>query len=403
MLIVRNTLPQLKSTCLVSIMNFLRPIAHWKPSDSTVQIRFGDVESDWILMPLDSEVNINKLLSLELTFAWVSEAREIDPEIVRNALSRTGRFPAVFNGGATRYGLIAESNSFSIDSPWYDLLEENLPKNWEYFIQPGAMDPAADWKQYLPVEYYPDLIESNTDDWVHQYVNNEYGPSLSGQAVYKSSFKTDFHVASGELNPIPLMPLVVGFDFARFPAAVILQVDPRGRLMVLDEVFHENMGVEMFTNEFVLPLLASERFRRCPHYAVGDPSGLSKSQIGEENVFDALTRIGLASYPAATNLIPPRLRAVEKWLIQQRDGGPAMMIDPRCRTLIQGFQSRYRFKVKTNGQVDDKPDKQRPWADVHDALQYGCLGTMKSVQTRAIRRMQPNVAPQRAISPGAWT
>jgi hypothetical protein len=403
MLVVRNTMPQLKTTCLVSIMQFLRPIAEWRPSDSTVRIRFGDVESDWLMLPLDTEQNIQRLLSLELTFCWVSEAREVDPEMVKNALSRCGRFPAMNHGGATRYGLIAESNSFRTDSPWYPLLEEELPQNWEYFVQPGALDPEADWLQYLPPDYYSDLIESNTPEWVDQYIHNQYGESLDGQAVYKHSFNRNFHVSEKPLTPLPTRPIVVGMDFGRWPAAVVCQMDMRGRLLVLAEVEHENTGVERFTNDLLLPLLASDRFRTCPHYVVGDPSGVSRAEVGEESVFDALKRLGLPAYPAMTNAIQPRLRSVEKFLLQQRDGGPALLVDPSCRVLIQGFQSKYRYKRKTDGSTEDKPDKQRPWADVHDALQYACLGTSKAIQTRALRRMTPREYKSNQIPTGAWT
>lgn len=404
MLVVRNTLPQLKTTCLVSILQFLRPIAEWRPSESTVRIRFGDVESEWLLLPLDTEQNIQRLLSLELTFAWVSEAREIDPELVKNALSRCGRFPSLAHGGATRYGLIAESNSFRTDSPWYDLLENNLPANWEYFIQPSAMSPEADWLQYLPSAYYTDLIESNTPEWVSQYIENEYGESLDGQAVYKHSFNKDFHIAANILTPVPTLPVIVGMDFARWPAAIFCQLDPRGRLLVLDELQHENLGVEKFTAEHVLPLLASERYRSCPHYVVGDPSGVSRSQIGEESVFDALKRLGLPAYPAATNNIQPRLRAVEKYLLQQRDGKAALLVSPNCKILIEGFKSRYRYKKRQDGQIDDtKPEKTRPWADVHDALQYACLGTTKSIVTRAFNQRTPRASTYQRVSAAAWT
>jgi hypothetical protein len=404
MLVCRNTLPQLKSTCLVSIMQMLRPIAHWRPSDTTVQIRFGDVESDWLLMPLDTEDNIRKLLSLELTFAWVSEAREIDPEIVRNILSRCGRFPAKSRGGATRYGLIAESNSFSIDSPWYELLEEELPDNWELFKQPSAIDGRADWLQYLPDAYYTDLIESNSEQWVDQYVRNNYGPSLSGEAVFLNTFSTEFHVAENSLIPVPTQQLIIGMDFARHPAAVFCQIDPRGRLLILDEVEVENIGVEAFTREFIIPMLRSEKYRSCPAILIGDPSGVSRSQIGEESVFDALKRLGLLAFPATTNQIDPRIRAVEKHLIQQRDGGPALLIDPSCTVLIQAFQSRYRYKRKKDGAIDNtKPEKLRPWADVMDALQYACLGTSRNVQMRAAARLTAREYPSNKIAVGAWT
>lgn len=404
MLVVRNTLPQLKQTCLASILAFLRPIAEWRPSESMVRIRFGDVESDWLLLPLDSEQNVQRLLSLELTFCWVSEAREIDPQLVMNALSRCGRYPAISHGGATRYGLIAESNSFRTDSPWFELLEEKLPANWEYFIQPSALSPEADWLQYLPKTYYSDLIESNDPEWVSQYIENEYGESLDGQAVYKNSFNKEYHVAKNPLIPIPTLPLIIGMDFARHPAAVFCQMDPRGRFLTFRELEHENMGVEMFVTDYVLPALMDERFRGCPHYVIGDPSGVARSQIGEESVFDALRRLGLPAYPAMTNNIQPRIRAVEKFLVQQRGGQPAMLIDPSCHILIQGFQSRYRYKKRSDGRIDDAtPDKERPWADVHDALQYACLGTAKAIRTRVLNSLSPRRNTTARIPTGAWT
>lgn len=404
MLVCRNTLPQLKSTCLVSIMQMLRPIAHWRPSDNTVQIRFGDVESDWLLMPLDSEENIRKLLSLELTMAWVSEAREIEPEIVRNILSRCGRYPAISRGGATRYGLIAESNSFSTDSPWYELLEEELPDNWEYFVQPSAIDGKADWLQYLPPDYYTDLLESNSEEWVEQYVRNEYGPSLAGEAVFKNTFSSDFHIAKQPLLPIPTRQLIIGFDFARHPAAVFSQIDPRGRFLVLDELEQENIGVEAFAREYVLPLLRSDKYRSCPSVVIGDPSGISRSQIGEESVFDALKRLGFTAYPAMTNQIDPRIRGVEKFLIQQRDAGAAFLIDPSCKILIQAFQNKYRYKKRTDGSIDNaRPEKIRPWADVMDALEYACLGTSRHIQAKVMARQFPRQYKSNSITAAAWT
>jgi hypothetical protein len=50
---------------------------------------------------------------------------------------------------------------------------------------------------------------------------------------------------------------------------------------------------------------------------VGDPSGVAKSNISEESCFDAVQRHGLPAYPAPTNDIEPRLRAVENLLLRQ--------------------------------------------------------------------------------------
>jgi len=403
--IVRNTLKQIKATCLVTAQTVLKNICRYRPSDDTLQIRFGDVESDWLLLPLDTPENVQRLLSLEVTFGWISECREVEPEIAMNVLSRCGRYPSKMRGGPSWYGLMAESNSFRKDSPWYSLLEQNLPGNWEYFVQPGAMDPGAENRENLPDAYYDDLIESNTEEWAEMYIHNRYGEALDGQAVYKNSFNRSFHVAKAPLTPNPQLPLIVGCDFARWPAAVVTQVDPRGRLLVFAELEAENVGIERFATEHLLPLLRHPRFGGIPSYIVGDPSGVRKSEVGEESVFDVLKRMGFHAYPAMTNNIDPRLRAVEKFLIQQRDGGPALLVDPGCRVLVEGFASKYRYRKKKTGDLEDKPDKaQRPWADVHDALQYAALGTARSIYAKAMGRLDRSLqSEQPAIPAGAWT
>jgi len=407
MVIVRNTLKQIKSTCLVTVQKTLRSLVRLKVSDDMIQIRLGDVESDWLMLPLDTPENVQRLLSLEVTAAWVSECREIDPQIVMDIYSRTGRYPSELGGGTepTWYGLIAESNSFRKDSPWYEKLENDLPSNWEYFVQPGAFDDAAENVENLPDTYYTDLLEANTPEWAEMYVHNQYGEALDGQAVYKNSFTRSFHVASGPLDPNPMLPLIVGMDFARWPAAVVCQIDPQGRLLVLEELEEENTGVEGFARSRLLPLLHSRRFSGIPCYIVGDPSGVRRSEIGEESVFAALKRIGFPAYPAQTNNVEPRIRAVEKYLIQQRQGKAALLVDPRCKMLIDGFMSKYRYRMKKTGDYEDKPDKKaRPWADLHDALQYACLGTDKAIYAKAMNRLDRGRQEQQpVISPAAWT
>lgn len=399
--IVRNTFPQLRSTCLASIQQHFRHIAHYKPSISTVQVRFEDVEADWLLLPLDTPQNIQRLLSLELTNAWISEFREIDPEVVEAILSRTGRYPSFRTIGHYHYGAIMETNSFSQDSPWYEPLEEALPATWSYTVQPGARDEAADWLEYLPPNYYDDLVASNSPEWVEQYVDNKVTPSLSGQAVYRNSYNKDFHEHTG-LLPIRGTPLCVGMDFARHPAAVFLQMQPRGVVAVLGEAEQENTGIEKFIAECLMPELQKERYSGLPVYVVGDPSGMARGQVGEEHVFDILKKRGFMAMPAQTNAIDPRIRAVEQWLIQQRDGKAAIRFDrDHCPLLCKAMRSEYRFKKKNTGELDAAPEKRRPWTDLAEALQYGCLGLGSSILGRVMAQMRPQ--KYREPSAMGWT
>ena len=97
------------------------------------------------------------------------------------------------------------------------------------------------------------------------------------------------------------------------------------------------------------------------------------------------------------------IRAVEKFLLQQRGGSPALLVDPvGCPQLIQGFEYQYRFKTRKDGMLEDKPDKtNRPFPDLHDALQYACLGTAQNIRAGVFGN--PNTATSKPIPAGSWT
>lgn len=406
--VVRNTLQQLKTTVLPTIQTIFRPISHWKVSDSTLQVRVDDIHCDIILLPLDTEANIQRLLSLELTGGWVSEFREIRPELITTLMSRCGRYPSVLDGGPSWYGTIAETNSFSEDSPYFDLLEApflsgNLPTTWDYFVQPSGLAPNAENIQNLPPDYYKDMIESNTKEWCDQYVRNMITPSLSGQAVFKNSFDGDWHVSEGELIPSRGYPLIIGMDTGRNPAATICQVNHSGQLLVLDQVWQANMGMRRFLREVVMPKLNEDRFVGLPSFVCVDPAGLQRSQIGEQSVLAAIKAEGFDAQVAQTNIIDPRLRAVDNWLLKSMPGGkPAMVFDVvHCGPTIQDMRSGYRFKIKKDGDTEDRPSKSHPESDRADSLQYACLGTAKNILGRVMGRRgagQPKEPPV-----GGWT
>lgn len=406
--VVRNTLPQLETTSLKTINELIRPIVDYRAGDKTVWIKQNDIEAEWILMPLDRPENVQRLLSLDLTYAWLSEFRELPVQILMDVLSRCGRFPSMMHGGPTRYGIIGETNSFDEDSDWNKVLEEQdlfgkpLPDTWGYFVQPGARDPNAENRENLVPGYYEDLIQNNTTAWVEQYVDNIVAPSLSGEAVFRASFKPAWHIAQNPLLVVPGNMLVVGMDFGRNPAAVLGQMDPRGRILALDEVVGENMGVEQFVNTLLRPMLSRPQYQRLPVGIVGDPSGVSRGQIGEESVFQALKRLGLSAQPAMTNSIDPRLRAVEKWLLQARDGGPALIVSPTCAKLTVALRSKYRYAKKKDGELQPLPEKSHPWSDIADAFQYMVLGFSGNIMARLVRVRRDN-RERPPPSSKAWT
>jgi hypothetical protein len=140
--------------------------------------------------------------------------------------------------------------------------------------------------------------------------------------------------------------------------------------------------------------------------AVGDPSGVAKGDRTEETNFDVLNRMGIPAFPAPTNNLDPRLNAVDTLLLQQRDGGPAIIIDEeRCPMLVRALGGAYRFGKTKQGITKPVPDKTHPWSDVADCLQYVALvlnsGMVQAIARRILRKRPAQ--PRERMSAAGWT
>jgi hypothetical protein len=319
-------------------------------------------------------------------------------------------------------GLIADTNMPSQGSPWHKFMETDTPPDWQIFIQPGGLSEHAENLEWLvqtpetlklPIDdpkriaqgrtYYERLARSYGEDWVNRYVNAQFGDDPSGSAVFRDSFKMSFHVQD-EIEPVSGHVLIIGQDFGRDPCSVITQVDHKGRLLVLGEVTAADTGLEAHIQSALRPTLLLPRYLSKPVAMIGDPSGVSKSSIYEETTFDVLKRLGFSAYPAPTNDIDPRLRAVEAFLLAQRDGGPAVIFDKRyCPTLIRALSGGYRYANTRDGKRKPKPDKNE-FSHIADALQYACLaahGGMGEMVGRHLLRTKRREKIR--ISSAAWT
>jgi hypothetical protein len=295
--------------------------------------------------------------------------------------------------------------------------------DWQIFIQPGGMSDEAENLEWLtqtpetlklPVDselrrdqgrtYYERFIRSNSPDWCKRYVHAEFGDDPSGTAVFKSSFKRSFHVVE-DVEPVSSYPLIMGLDFGRDPCAVICQADHKGRFLVLEEIIAEDVGLETQLQRGIRPMLLSERYLGRSVVVVGDPAGKQRSTLYEETSFDLIKRYGLRAYPAPTNDVDKRLAAVEAWLLGQRDGGPAMLIDgTRCPTLVRALDGGYRYGKTRGGLRKPSPDKNE-YSHIADALQYACVtahgGMGEMIANRLMASPRRQGPPK--IKAGAWT
>lgn len=419
--IVRQTLSQLKSTVLKDILSWFKEVAEFKVSDSTVYFKFGDVYSEWVLIPLENPEDQQRLLSSQLTGAFMSECIEMNVDLVAPLAGRCGRYPSASRGVPTWFGIIADTNLPSLGSDWHKVMAVDVPPDWQWFFQPSGLAPNAENLNWLvqteesiklPIDdparlaqgrkYYERLAKSRSGDWCKRYVYGEFGDDPSGTAVFRESFKMAFHVVD-EIIPVHGHPLIVGLDFGRDPCAVICQMDHRGRLLVLQEVIAEDMGLQMQLQMGLRPALSAERYLGRPVAIIGDPAGVQRSTLYEETSFDLVKRAGFMAYPAPTNDIDPRLRAVESFLLGQRDGGPAVIFDrQRCPELIRAMSGGYRYARTKAGQRKPMPDKNQ-YSHVADAFQYACLALHGGMQNMISQRIARPVVQRTKVPTGGWT
>lgn len=404
MALVRNTMQQLRTTVLQDILQLLKGAAEYHVSSSTIRVRFGDVVSDWLLMPLDTPDDQRRLLSTQLTMVWVNEFREVPQELIASMSGRVGRYPLRTMGvEPTRFGIIGDSNPYNDGSKWHEFLEVEPNPEHVLFRQPSGMSTLAENKNNLPAEYYERLVASHGPDWVSVHVHGLNGDDLAGLAVFKASFDRNVHIDNEGLEVNLYRPLMIGLDFGRTPTAIITQTTAQGRLNALEEVRSTDMGLQMFLRQKLRPLLTNERFGGRRAFIVADPAGGQRSQISERTAFDVLRDEGFMAIPAPSNDIGVRLRAVEKLLLERDPGG--LVIDGRhCKDLVRALTSEYKYKKTKGGDVQDLPDKTHPWSDLADALQYACLGAGSDLSGKVVSRQRFAGQPRRQAPPvGAWT
>ena len=406
--VVRNTLAQLRETFLADAQSYLGDFFTYKVSRQALEFRFHlpdgtTVHSDWLLMPLERPEDSRKLLSLNLTGALVEECREVRYEVTAALMGRIGRYPAPSRVRPTWQGLMFISNPWSEGSEYHENFVLDKPEDWDFFQMPGGLDPDAENVEFLPDRYYERLMDGHSDEWIKVHVHGLFGDDMSGQAVYKASFKGEDHIHEG-LRPNPHLPILIGIDFGRTPACVFTQEDIHGRILVLEEITSSDMGLHQFCEELLLPAIG-ERYYQNRIFVVGDPAGVAGSQYREETAYTVLEEWGLESVPAATNDPAQRLRAVEKNLLATRRGEAGFLIDPgTCPVLLRGFQRDYRYRKKRDGELTPTPDKNEA-SHVHDALQYACLGHESHyVGRRVMRATQQQMMVRRPkFSSRAWT
>jgi len=395
--VVRNTYRQLEDTTIKTVHDWLPPhdFGKYNKTDKVYVIDRLDkeIEIELLYRALDRPEHVSNLLSLELTGAWVNEAREIPEPVIKALKGRVGRYPAVKDGGCVDPGIFMDTNPPDDESWWYKMFEEDPADNVALFKQPAGDGPDAENLKYLPPNYYENLSEGEEDEFIKVYVRGEYGFVKDGKPVYPN-YNDNLHCKRFDINPKGVVKR--GWDFGLTPSCVFSQVSPKGKWMIFDELVSEDLGIDTFSDSVLLH--CAEKYPDVEWEDYGDPAGSTKAETDERTCFEILRGKQILIQPGEqTPTI--RIESVKKPMNTLVDGGSQFMLHPRCKVLRKGFQGRYQYKkIKVAGAAErfhDKPDKNE-YSHPHDALQYVATKIFgNAVRSRdRTKRKRPQVRQQ---------
>ncbi len=404
--VVRNTYGELKSTTLETWTDIFPearcgPVVHSAPIEHHIKIP-GELDLQVLFVSADRPKDVRKLLSLELTFLWFNEVREIEASVFRAASDRIGRYPSMKHHGvfATRDCIIGDTNPPDEDH-WLYELENEAPENHEFFHQPPAVlkldqkppevdfeyesrdlitaaghqyiiNPKAENLKNLKPGYYPSKLPGKTEAWIDVYYRSKYGVLEDGTPVIKRY--TENLMMVPDLQVLPDRELLIGIDLGGgtlAPAAVIGQRHVNGAWLIHAEVVATDMGIDEFARQIKLTLDEIFEGRQIDR-GWGDPAGNNRDEIYEVAVMQHMRDRGIPIYAAPTNNEQSRIDAIGAPMTRLIMGKPGFLIHRRCKVLRAGLGGKWRYKrlqVSGTDRYANKPEKNR-WSHPCDGLGY---------------------------------
>jgi len=390
--VVRNTYPQLRDTTIKTVLEWF-PFGEYKETAKELFITFNDGdgqsrEIEVIFRALDDAKDVRNLLSLELTGAWVDETREVKLEIIKGLLGRIGRFPSVRD--------FAGQNPFL--SPPQVILTSNYPSTEHYlyknFVE-NRIDGYAIYEQpqsenihNLRPGYYNDLEKDYADrpDLLKTLVRGTWGVMVRGKLVYPTEFQRARHVANQSLIPTGKTVIIAGWDNTGLSPAINLSyVSDLGQWRIFKEFCFEDTGISDATEAFII-WTNLNLHAECTYRHIGDPAGKNRDSTKKspaEYIAEKAKDYGQAiNIEDGVQTFKIRREAVATRLTKTINGEPALLIDPTCTRIIDGFEGGYAYpEIANSGVFRDEPIKNE-YSHIHDSIQYVATRLFRIAETK---------------------
>lgn len=392
--IIRNTHGQLIETTQKTLFEWFPPAIFglggekgWNQSKRTYTIAIEDRVIELLFKALDIEKDARSLLSLEITAAHIDESREVKDSIIKDVMSRFKRFPPKKD-----YPWAADDPTFSPFHTTPQLcMSTNYPSSRHALYRDFVSYPVDGYKIYeqdqkenshnLPPSYYEDLEKdyANRPDKLRTLVRGEWGVVTIGKAVYSIDgnlqFNRKVHVAQSSLLP-PAQEgarngrtIFRGWDNTGLsPACVITYINTMGQWFIIKEFCGKDVTITDFGEEVIL--WCNSNFPAMVTYRdIGDPGGRIRDTIKKSahqymaEELDLVVEDGIQTFKIRVDSVMNRLNKIVS-------GEPALVVDPSCTMVIDGFEGGYAYpEIGSSGVFKTEPAKNE-YSHPHDAIQY---------------------------------
>ena len=400
--VIRNTYTELKDTTIKSFEGYYGELLKFNWGNLTALYEHDDVKCEFLFRSLDKPGDMRKLLSLEITYAYLNELRELPKEALENVTSRLGRYPSIAEGkGATKAQCIADTNAFDNETWIYKQFMENKPERWKVFLQPPALlddntvNPIAENLENLPYEYYRGQVDGKTKDYIDVMYKVKFIPLQTGKPVYPE-YNDSFHCIDEKLlqPPTKELPLICGGDNGRWSGFLIGQLDPLGRLVVFDELVSDDISLTDFSK-----IIESHMKLHYSGYSFEswlDPwAANTRGQVTDDTMFKVYSGAELHPRTSHTGSPDTMVEAVKTKFGKLLVGQPAILISSKCKTLRKGLNGGYEYKrINVSGdKYKDKPDKGK-YSHICNAFEFLVDGTGASRELKSGNKFRSNAPIQ---------
>ena len=405
---VRNTYRELEDTTLRTWMMWFPEYIFGRFNHHTMthSVKFNDIYLELMFRALDRPDDVSKLLSLEVTGAWVNEAREVPKAIIDVLGDRVEQYPPKMDEGVTWGGVIMDTNAPDEDHWWFEL-EADWPEGWEFFIQPGALkevkgkfipNPKAENIRNLTGghNYYVKRVPGKTESYVRVYYCNQFGYVEEGKRVHPE-YVDSVHCSPSPLVIEPTDDIVIGLDFGLTPAAAFFARKPTGQWWMFHEIATEDIGIKRFGERLLLPYVL-KNLLDYEFEMYGDPYGNTGSQNDKTTPQQILEALGMnIKMPDVSSGPNIRREALAAPMDRMIDGKPGLLVDPSCKVFRKGLSSKYiykRIQVAGDEKFHEKPDKNY-WSHICEAAQHAMVGAGEG--KRLVKKPTKEYIPTRPV------